>query len=146
MTCPKCGGSAVFASRWQRRDGLLRPLFWTALRCHACGCRYLRLDRWGAAVTSAVLLASVAVIGIGGVVWKHPALPQAAVTASKKPTKEALDDALTRIGGMPPLGDIGTIPPLGREELEKPGAFAASGASPLRRPEDLEKSGTPSSE
>jgi C4-type Zn-finger protein len=69
--CPKCGSSAVRLSRRRLKDGVLHLLFYSALRCHACGHRYFRISGASLAIPIAVLLLLAFLIGIGEIVWMH---------------------------------------------------------------------------
>ena len=84
-TCPKCGSSALFHSRRRRSDGLLRPLLFSAMRCHACNHRHFRINVIAVAAVAAVLL-SATVIGVGEVAWlrhaQQHALPIAPAQAA----------------------------------------------------------------
>ncbi len=64
IACLKCGSTALRHSRWQSKDGLLRSLFFSAVRCQACQQRQLRFNPWGAAVTVAVALLVSFVAGV----------------------------------------------------------------------------------
>lgn len=80
-TCPKCGSSAVFHSRHRRKDGLRRLLFYSALRCHACGHRYFSINFISPTAIAVALLAlavliPAAFIGLGNVSWLHHAQTQ----------------------------------------------------------------------
>lgn len=79
MDCPKCGSAAVFHSRRRRADGLLRPLLFSAFRCHACGHRHFRINV--VAVAAAVLLISAMFIGVGEVIWTRHAEQHASLIA-----------------------------------------------------------------
>ena len=63
-TCSKCGSTALRHSRWQLRDGLLRSLFYSAVRCQACQQRQFRFNPWGAALTIAVALLVAFAVGV----------------------------------------------------------------------------------
>jgi hypothetical protein len=63
-SCSKCGSTALRHSRWQRRDGLLRSLVYSAVRCQACQQRQFRFSPWGATVTIAAALLVAFVIGV----------------------------------------------------------------------------------
>ena len=52
--------------------GLLRPLLFSAMRCHACGYRHFRINVIAVAAVAAVLL-SATVIGVGEVAWMRHA-------------------------------------------------------------------------
>lgn len=78
-TCPKCGSNAVFHSRHRRKDGLRRLLFYSALRCHACGHRYFYINFMSPTVIAVALLALALLIPaaiIGKDTWLHHAQAQ----------------------------------------------------------------------
>ena len=83
-TCPKCGSSALFQSRRRRGDGLLRPLFFSAMRCHACGYRHFRINVIAVAAVAAVLL-SATLVGVGEVAWMRHAQQHALPIAPAQP-------------------------------------------------------------
>lgn len=89
MTCPRCGSGALFHSRRRPHECPLRPLFFSAFRCHDCGHRHSRISLIAVAVLAAVLL-SATLIGAGEVVLTHHAqhdvLPSALAQASARPT------------------------------------------------------------
>lgn len=72
MTCPRCGSSAIFHSRRLRGECRLRPLFFSAFRCHACGHRHSRISLIAVAAVMAVVL-SATLIGLGEAVWTQHA-------------------------------------------------------------------------
>jgi uncharacterized protein (DUF983 family) len=55
---------------------VLRSLFFSAFRCHACGHRHSRIDLIAMVAVAAVLL-SVTFIGVGEVVWTQHAQQRA---------------------------------------------------------------------
>jgi hypothetical protein len=63
-TCSKCGSTALRHSRWQWRDGLLRSLFYSAVRCQTCQQRQFRFSPWVAVLTIAVVLLVAFVVGV----------------------------------------------------------------------------------
>ena len=63
-TCPKCGTSSLRHSRWQRKDGAFKRLFYAAVRCQACQSRQIRFSPWGAALTVGVVLLVALVAGV----------------------------------------------------------------------------------
>jgi hypothetical protein len=63
-TCVKCGSTSLRHSRWQPRDGLLRSLFYSAVRCQACQQRQFRFNPWGAAVALGVALLIAFIAGV----------------------------------------------------------------------------------
>ena len=84
MTCPGCGSGALFHSRRRRKDGLLRLLFFSAFRCHACGRRHFRIDLVAVAAAAAVVLTAGAFVGVGEVVLTHHAQLHAPAVASAR--------------------------------------------------------------
>lgn len=75
--CPQCGGGALYYSRRRRKDGLLRLMFGSAYRCHACGHRHYRINPVAVATTAAVLLLVALFVGVGEIVGM-PREPQQA--------------------------------------------------------------------
>jgi len=63
-TCLKCGTSSFRHSRWRRRDGALKRLFYSAVRCQACGHRRYRFSLWGLTVALFVILLVAIVVGV----------------------------------------------------------------------------------
>jgi uncharacterized protein (DUF983 family) len=63
-TCLKCGTSSFRHSRWRRRDGAFKRLFYSAVRCQACGYRRYRISLWGLAVAFFVILLTAFVVGV----------------------------------------------------------------------------------
>jgi apolipoprotein N-acyltransferase len=55
---------------------VLRSLFFSTFRCHACGHRHSRIDLIAVVAVAAVLL-SLTLIGVGEVVWTHHAQQRA---------------------------------------------------------------------
>ena len=76
MSCPKCGRNALFHSRRQRTDGLLRLLIFSAVRCRVCGHRHFRINALAVAAMAAVLLALATLVGAGEAAWTHHAQVQ----------------------------------------------------------------------
>jgi hypothetical protein len=73
LICPSCGSNAVFHSRRRRADGFLRPLVFSAARCHMCGHRHFRVNPLAVAVMAGFLAALATFIGAGEMAWKHHA-------------------------------------------------------------------------
>jgi uncharacterized protein (DUF983 family) len=63
-TCTKCGTSSFRHSRWRRKDGAFKRLFFSAVRCQACGQRRYRFSLWGIAVALFVILLAAFVVGV----------------------------------------------------------------------------------
>ena len=87
--CPKCGSSAVFHSRHRQKDGLRRLLFYSALRCHACGHRYFSVNFLSPAVIAVALVAAAvlipaALIGLRKATWLHQAQAQTSPLVSAR--------------------------------------------------------------
>jgi len=72
-TCPRCGSNALFHSRRQKADGFLRPLIFSAARCHVCGHRHFRVNPLAIAALAGFLIALVAFVGAGEMAWTHHA-------------------------------------------------------------------------
>jgi predicted nucleic-acid-binding Zn-ribbon protein len=62
--CSKCGATALRHSRWRPKDGLLRSLFFSAVRCQACQYRQYRFSPWATTVTVAAVLSIAFVAGV----------------------------------------------------------------------------------
>jgi len=62
--CSKCGATALRHSRWRKQDGLLRSLFFSAVRCQACQYRQHRFSPWATTVTVAAVLSIAFVAGV----------------------------------------------------------------------------------
>ena len=62
--CSKCGATALRHSRWRLKDGLLRSLFFSAVRCQACQTRQYRFSPWATTVTFAAVLSIAFVAGV----------------------------------------------------------------------------------
>ena len=82
MTCPGCGSGALFHSRRRRKDGVLRLLFFSAFRCHACGQRHFRIDLVAVTAAAVIVLTSVALVGVGEVVLTQHAQLHASTQAA----------------------------------------------------------------
>ena len=63
-TCSNCGATSLRHSRWRTKDGLLRSLFYSAVRCHACQYREYRFNPWAATLTVAVVLLVAFAVGV----------------------------------------------------------------------------------
>jgi len=70
-TCSKCGSTALRYSQRRRKDGLLRLLFCSAFRCHACGRRHHRINFFAVAAAAAVLLLLAFFLGVGEIIWTY---------------------------------------------------------------------------
>ena len=62
--CSKCGATALRHSRRRIKDGLLRPLFFSAMRCQACQTRQFRFSPWATTVTVAVVMLAAFIVGV----------------------------------------------------------------------------------
>jgi predicted nucleic-acid-binding Zn-ribbon protein len=62
--CSKCGATALRHSRWRPKGGLLRSLFFSAVRCQACQYRQYRFSPWATTVTVAAVLSIAFVAGV----------------------------------------------------------------------------------
>ncbi len=77
--CPNCDSSSVRYSHRRLKDGLLRVLFFSAFRCHACGHRHYRFNFLGVALAVAVLLVIALFVGVVHLMsryYEQPAAPQ----------------------------------------------------------------------
>jgi DNA-directed RNA polymerase subunit RPC12/RpoP len=63
-SCLKCGTSSFRHSRWRRKDGALKRLIYSAVRCQACGHRRYHLNLWGLAVAVFAILLTAFVVGV----------------------------------------------------------------------------------
>ena len=62
--CSKCGAATLRHSRWRTKDGLLRSLFFSAVRCQACQYRQYRFSPWATTLTVAVVLLIAFFVGV----------------------------------------------------------------------------------
>lgn len=63
-SCLKCGTDSFRHSRWRKKDGAIKRLFYSAVRCQACGHRRYRFNLWGLSVAFFVILLMAFVVGV----------------------------------------------------------------------------------
>jgi predicted RNA-binding Zn-ribbon protein involved in translation (DUF1610 family) len=82
--CPNCNSSVVQHSHWRRSDGVLRRVFFSSFRCHACGHRHHRFNVVGVVGTAVVVLLVTSFFTVANIVSKPYQQPTGSPLASQR--------------------------------------------------------------
>jgi hypothetical protein len=82
--CTHCNSSVVQHSHWRPSDGVLRRVFFSSFRCHACGHRHHRFNVVGVVGTAVVVLLVTSFFTVANIVSKPYQQPTGSPLASQR--------------------------------------------------------------